>query len=100
MSEESIQSGLTRRVFLVLLYGALLVAPMDMFLMLYLGAPYLTAPLFGMVAPPALFIIIITFTEIARYYGKPYTKQEVFIMYNLLGVSMSAVFFIGFIYQG
>jgi len=97
---EVVKSGLTRRTLLILLYGALLVAPMDLFLSLYVGASYLTVPLFGMIGAPALFVIVITFTEISRYYGKPLTRQEVFLIYNLLGVSISAPFFIGFIYQG
>jgi len=100
MSLEVPKSGLTKRVILVLLYGALLIAPIDMFLYLYVGASYLTVPLFGMIAAPALFITLITFTEIARYYGKPLTKQEIFLIYNLLGASVSAIYFVGFIYQG
>jgi hypothetical protein len=100
MTRELFKSGLTRRTLLILLYGTLLIAPIDMFLYLYVGASYLTVPLFGMVAAPALFVTLITFTEIARYYGKPLTAQEVFIIYNLLGVSISTIFFIGFIYQG
>ena len=100
MNEEVLKSGLTKKSLLVLLYSALLIAPMDMFLSLYVGASYLSTPVFGMVASPALFVTLITFTEIARYYGKPLTKQEIFIIYNLLGVSMTAVYFMGFVYQG
>jgi hypothetical protein len=100
MSREGPRTGLTWRVILVLLYGAFLIAPMDLFLSLNLGASYLTGTLFGMLAPPALFIVLILFTEVARFYGKPFNVQEVFLMYNLLGVSMSAVFFSGFLYQG
>ncbi|MGC9202886.1 MAG: hypothetical protein ACP5HX_09500 [Thermoproteota archaeon] len=99
-TSEKFYKGLTLRVLLVLLYATLFVAPMDLFLSLSLGASYLTGGIFGMLVSPSIFILLITFTEIARFYGKPFTTQEVFIMYNLLGPSMSVVFFLGFLYQG
>lgn len=97
---EKKYKGLTLRVFLILLYTILFVAPLDLFLNLNLGASYLTGGIFGMIAPPSIFILLITFTEIAKFYNNPLTTQEVFILYNLLGASMSIQFFLGFWYQG
>jgi len=95
-----LKPGLTWRTYMALVYAAILVAPIDVFLLLHMGTTFLSSGPGFTIAPPALYVILILFTEIARLTMSPLTRQEVFIIYNLLGVAMNEVLFSMLIYQG
>ncbi len=100
MGSSELKSGLTWRSLLALVYAAALLAPIDVFLSLFMGTAFLTAGPGYLIIAPAVYIVIIMFTEISRMLGQPLTRQEVFIMYNLLGTAMVAVTFTQILYQG
>jgi hypothetical protein len=93
-------SALTWRSFLILLFVVFLMAPMDTFLQLSFYSRFLSSGPGYMVGIPALWVTVILFAEIARIFGKPLTRHEVFLIYSLFGTAMTETFFIDVLYQG
>jgi hypothetical protein len=73
---------------------------MDTFLQLSFFQRFLSVGPGYMVGVPALWIVMILFTEIARIFRKPLTRHEVFLIYFLFGTAMTETFFIDILYQG
>lgn len=70
------KSGLTWRVIFAMILAALIFLPVSNFL-------YLSALV--VLGAPAAYIIVILFSEILRMQGEHLSKQELFIMYSVLG---------------
>jgi len=78
MSQKSrFKSGLTWRSILAMLVAIFIFIPVSCYLNLTVGAA-------GGAAMAATFVMIIIFSEITRYFGKPLTKQELFIMFSVI----------------
>jgi len=67
---EKYQRGLTWRSVLALVFGGLIVEPAIIYY-------YLVT---GLALPLSTWIVILVFSEIARAFGRPLTKQEIFII--------------------
>ncbi|MEM2514711.1 MAG: hypothetical protein QXU81_10455 [Candidatus Bathyarchaeia archaeon] len=93
------KSALTWRSFLILLFVALLLAPMDTFLQISFYSRFLSSGPGYIVGMPALWVTIILFTEIARILGKSLTRHEIFLIYALFGTAMTETFFIDILFQ-
>jgi len=100
MERKGLGSALTWRSLLILLFVVFLLAPMDTFLQVSFFSRFLSAGPGYMVGVPALWVTVILFTEIARVFGKPLTRHEVFLIYFLFGTAMTETFFIDILYQG
>jgi len=74
--EIHFKPGLTWRSILALIFAIVLFVPSSIYLNLTVGG--------GIAA--ASFIIAIIFSELTRYFGKPLTKQELFIMFAVIDV--------------
>lgn len=99
-AEGELETGITWRSLLSLVYAAVLLGPIDVFLALYMGSSFLTAGPGYVVAAPALYIFLILFTEISRMFGSPLKRHEVFIMYYLFGFATIETTFITLLQQG
>jgi len=92
--EESVveyKSGLTWRSWLAVFYSAILFMPIVLFYRLVTGQEGID---------PAIFITAILFSEIARIFGSPLTKQEVCVIFNAVGSAVSGGAFLGLLFQG
>jgi len=98
--ETLLKSGLTSRVILTLLFVSLLIAPLDTFLTMCYTIRMLSAGPGYLIGMPALYIVLILFSELCRYYRKAATKQELFILYYIFPIAMTETYFIDLIYQG
>ncbi|HDJ84041.1 MAG TPA: hypothetical protein ENG44_03465, partial [Desulfurococcaceae archaeon] len=87
--ETLLKSGLTSRVILTLLFVSLLIAPLDTFLTMCYTIRMLSAGPGYLIGMPALYIVLILFSELCRYYRKAATKQELFILYYIFPIAMT-----------
>lgn len=82
-----LENGLTSRTWPVILYGALVLMPANIYLMLVAGQS-LTGPI--------SFIALILWVEAARLSRKPLSTAEAFIVYAVSGVAASQLIFYGY----
>jgi len=75
------QHGFTWRSVLAIIYGATLLYPVVMYMGLVTG-----------IGINVVFLAVILFSEVARFFGKPLTKQEVYIMYIFVGWASTSTF--------
>jgi hypothetical protein len=94
--EEGItyRSGLTRWSFIAMCYAAIVMQPATLYMSLVSGASVSAGILYG-----AQFMSILLFTELARIFGKPLTKQEVFIIYTMTASMAAETFWLDFLYN-
>lgn len=79
-----LEPGLTRRTWPVILYGALVLLPANMYLMLVAGQSLLG---------PTSFIALILWVEAARLSRRPLTTAEAFIVYSVSAVAAGQMMF-------
>lgn len=79
-----LENGLTSRTWPVILYGALVLMPANIYLMLVAGQS---------LAGPVSFIALILWVEAARLSRKPLTTAEAFIVYAVSGVAAGQLIF-------
>lgn len=79
-----LENGLTRRTWPVILYGAFILMPANIYLMLVAGQS-LTGPI--------SFIALILWVEAARLSRKPLSTAEAFIVYSVSAVAASQLLF-------
>ncbi|HID90753.1 TPA: hypothetical protein EYP44_02195 [Candidatus Bathyarchaeota archaeon] len=98
-SSKGPKSGLTWRSFLGILYGAIILMPATVFTNLFTGMNLIAA--FGF--PAAGFVVAFLFSELARTFGKPLTKQEVFVIWSVsliaAGEAIAITVFTGFYFR-
>jgi hypothetical protein len=86
------EEGLTWRSALAIVYSSVVIYPVAVYLSLSAGVALSTA---------AVYITVLLFTEIARYLRSPLKRQEVFIMYMLVGSAATFSPFIDiFVFRG
>lgn len=85
MTAAVYSKGLTWRTLLALIFGAFIIQPVTIYSMLIMNVPL---PIQG-------WIIILLFTEFARFMGSPFTKQEIFILLSFQ--SMAIIYGIWFL---
>ena len=78
------QSGLTPRTSLVILYGAFILMPANIYLLLVAGQSLIT---------PIHFIALILWVEMCKFSRKPLTTAEAFIVYSISGVAAGQLLF-------
>jgi len=84
--------GLTWRVFMAMVTAALLFIPISTYLYLTSGTAAATV---------AVYVIVILFSFFSRIWGNPLTKQELFIIYTVVGyVGGSVPFCYWLVYRG
>lgn len=81
---ERTESGLTSRTWPVILYGAFILMPANIYLMLVAGQSLLG---------PISFIALILWVEAARLSRKPLTTAEAFIVYSVSAVAAGQMLF-------
>lgn len=81
---EPLEEGLTNRTVWVILYGAFILMPANLYLMLVAGTS-----LTGAVA----FVALILWVELARLSRKPLTPAESFIVYSISGMAAGQMLF-------
>jgi len=74
-------SGVTWRTFTALLTTILFFTAPSVYLTLTVGA--------GAISQAAVFVVLIIFSEITRYFGKPLSKQELFILFSVIAMVTS-----------
>lgn len=79
-----LEEGFTWRSLSAIVYAAVFLAPATLYLSLVAG-----------VGISAVYVVVILFTEIARIWGKPLKKQEVYVMYTFVGWATGITFFLG-----
>jgi hypothetical protein len=79
-----LQNGLTSRTWPVILYGALILMPANIFLLLVAGQS-----LIG----PVSFIALILWVEACRLSRRPLTTAEAFIVYSVSAVAAGQLIF-------
>ena len=86
------KEGLTWRSFLGIMYAVIIISPVIIYLNLLSGASLLG---------PSVYVTIILFSEFARFFMKPLTKQEIYIIFFLIWdiATISSTFFLGFTYR-
>lgn len=94
-SGEESRSGLTWRSFFGILYATILLMPATVFTNLYMGTNIIST--FGF--PVAGFVTAFLFSELARIFGKPLTKQEVFVIWSVSLIAAGEAISIG-VFQG
>ena len=85
--DGALENGLTRRTWPVILYGAIVLMPANIYLMLVAGQS-LTGPI--------SFIALILWVEAARLSRKPLTTAEAFIVHSVSAVAASQLIFYGY----
>ena len=78
------QEGFTRRTSLVILYGAFILMPANLYLMLVAGQNLIT---------PIHFIALILWVEMCKFSRKPLSTAEAFIVYAISGVAAGQMLF-------
>jgi hypothetical protein len=81
---EALESGLTSRTWPVILYGAFILMPANIYLMLVAGQSLLG---------PISFIALILWVEAARLSRKPLSTAEAFIVYSVSAVAAGQMLF-------
>jgi hypothetical protein len=86
LSEVSgpLQNGLTKRTFMVILYGAFILMPANIYMLLVAGTN-----LTGVVS----FVALILWVEFARLGRKPLAPAEAFIVYAIAGMAAGQLLF-------
>lgn len=79
-----LENGLTPRTWPVILYGALILMPANMYLLLVAGQS---------LVGPISFIALILWVEAARLSRRPLTTAEAFIVYSVSAVAASQLIF-------
>src|SRR5512133_1685579 len=82
--ELKLESGLTRRTWPVILYGALVLMPANIYLLLVAGQS---------LVGPISFIALILWVEAVRLSRKPLTTAEAFIVYSVSAVAAGQLIF-------
>ncbi len=82
--EGPLQDGLTSRTWMVIFYGAFILMPANIYLMLVAGTN-----LTGAVS----FVALILWVEFARLGRKPLSPAEAFIVYSISGMAASQLLF-------
>jgi hypothetical protein len=75
------EHGFTWRSVLAIIYGATLLYPVVMYMGLVTG-----------IGINVVFLAVILFSEVARFFGRSLTKQEVYIMYIFVGWASTSTF--------
>jgi hypothetical protein len=81
---EALENGLTSRTWPVILYGAFILMPANIYLMLVAGQSLLG---------PISFIALILWVEAARLSRKPLSTAEAFIVYSVSAVAAGQMLF-------
>ena len=81
---QALESGLTSRTWPVILYGAFILMPANIYLMLVAGQSLLG---------PISFIALILWVEAARLSRKPLSTAEAFIVYSVSAVAAGQMIF-------
>ena len=81
---EPEQEGFTGRTSLVILYGAFILMPANIYLLLVAGQSLIT---------PIHFIALILWVEMCKFSRKPLTTAEAFIVYSISGVAAGQLLF-------
>src|SRR5512146_3261693 len=81
---QGLESGLTSRTWPVILYGAFILMPANIYLMLVAGQSLLG---------PISFIALILWVEAARLSRKPLSTAEAFIVYSVSAVAAGQLLF-------
>lgn len=84
LSDAPLENGLNARTFWVILYGAFILMPANLYLMLVAGTS-----LTGAVS----FVALILWVELARLGRRPLTPAEAFIVYSISGMSAGQMLF-------
>ncbi|MBI3831151.1 MAG: OPT/YSL family transporter [Planctomycetes bacterium] len=84
LSDAPLEEGLNARTFWVILYGAFILMPANLYLMLVAGTS-----LTGAVS----FVALILWVELARLGRRPLTPAEAFIVYSISGMSAGQMLF-------
>ncbi|MGQ9691501.1 MAG: hypothetical protein ACUVQY_09660 [Thermoproteota archaeon] len=88
------QSGFTRWSFIAMVYTAIIMQPATLYASLVSGEATSAGIVMG-----AQFMTVLLFTELARIYDKPLSKQEVLVIY-VMGTSMAAeTFWLDFLFK-
>ncbi|MBO3801284.1 MAG: hypothetical protein QXS21_02015 [Thermoproteota archaeon] len=73
---EELQSGLTWRTILAMIFAGLIFMPATIYLYLAVG---------GTAATAATYVTVILFEALSRFYGARLSRQELFILYTVIG---------------
>jgi hypothetical protein len=80
------KSGLTRTSVFIILFGALILLPVSIFISLEAGIS---------LTGPAVYILVLLFSELGALLNYKLTKQEIFIVYAMLGIAMAGIAGVG-----
>ncbi|MBN1807632.1 MAG: OPT/YSL family transporter [Planctomycetes bacterium] len=83
-SRLPLQNGLTSRTWPVIIYGAFILMPANIYLMLVSGRSLLG---------PISFIALILWVELARLMDKPLSRAEAFIVYTVSSIAAGQMLF-------
>ena len=81
-AKERSSSGFTWRVVLAIIYGAIVLQPVAIWLGWAVGVDPFT------IAMACEFTVLFLFSFLADYFGKPLSKQEAFILYSNVGTTV------------
>ena len=85
-----LKSGFTWRSALAIVFSSVVLLPVVMYVYLVSGQ---------VLAGAAVYITVLLFTETTRMFGTPLKKQEVFIIYSLVGGAAYNITFLELIYR-
>jgi hypothetical protein len=83
MGMQKLKKGLTWRSLISMLIAGVLFLPVSAFCILTLGSTAIVSV--------ASFVLIIVIGGMSRYFGRPLTKQEIFIMYSSIGYVIGSI---------
>jgi hypothetical protein len=87
VERSPLQNGLTARTWPVIIYGAFILMPANIYLMLVSGQSLL-----GSIS----YIALILWVELARLMDKPLSKAEAFVVYTVSGTAAGQMLFYGY----
>lgn len=83
MKMQELKRGLTWRSFISMLIAGILFLPVSVFCILTLGSTAIVSV--------ASFVLVIVLGGISKYFGRPLTKHEIFIMFSSIGYVVSSI---------